>query len=293
MKKIIVTGISGFLGQHFADAPAAGWEIHGIHHQQPFREGSDHFWEIDLTDIEYTKTFFDQIKPKAIIHLAAISKPSECEADPDYSYKVNVVIPALLAQYAYAKRIHFYYISTDMVFDGTKGPYDYQGNPAPVNLYGKQKYEAERRIMDIHSAATIIRLPLLYGYTPKKQNFLTEWVDKLQQGEEFIAFTDEYRSPVYVKDAVEGILFLVKKRHQGIWHLGGPDRLSRYEMAIQIAEAIGADTDLVIGKKLSEIELPYPRPADVSLICRKTEAAGLHPRTFAEGLKAALKDYDV
>jgi dTDP-4-dehydrorhamnose reductase len=289
MRKIIITGISGFLGQHFVDA-SSDWEIHGIYYRHPFKQGSENFWEIDLTDINYTKIFFDQIQPKAIVHLAAISSPTDCEVNSDYAYQLNVVIPSLLAQYAFSKNIPFYFISTDLVFDGQEGGYHFQDHPAPINRYGKQKHEAERRILDTYPMATIIRLPLLYGYTPHKRNFLIEWVEKLQHGEEIVAFSDEYRSPIYVKDAAEGILHILEGRHQGIWHLGGPDRLSRYEMAIKIADAIEADQNLIIAKRLEEVNLSISRPADVSLICQKTDILRFTPRNFEQGLEATLND---
>lgn len=292
MKKIIVTGISGFLGKHFVDAPRSAWDIHGIYHRSVFMEEAECFWALDLGDLEYTRVFFDQIEPEAIVHLAAISKPADCLADPDYSYKINVVVPAYLAQYARARNIPFYFASTDLVFDGKAGPYDYSDHPNPINLYGKQKYEAERRILDIHPGAAVLRLPLLYGYTPGRHNFLMEWIDQLRAGQQITAFTDEYRSPLYVRDAVRGILQLLRKRKAGIWHLGGPERLSRYEMAMQITQALGLNPALVVGKSQSEVDLKIPRPADVSLICPKASAADFYARKFANGLKASLKRYD-
>lgn len=292
MRKVIVTGISGFLGQHFRSAPRSAWEIHGIYYQnENHLTEIEHAWEVDLSDLEYTKVVFDQIEPEAIIHLAAVSKPADCLQDRDYSYRLNVIIPAFLAQYAYAKRIPFYFASTDLVFDGTKGFYDASDRPNPINLYGKQKYEAERRILDIHPAATVLRLPLLYGHTPGRNNFVTDWIRQLSAGREIMAFTDEYRTPLYVRDAMRGMLQLLRKRKVGIWHLGGPEKLSRYEMALQIADILGADPSLVIGKKQAEANLKVPRPADVSLICKKANAENFYARNFLAGLKSTLKRY--
>jgi dTDP-4-dehydrorhamnose reductase len=292
MKKIVVTGISGFLGLHFSSAPRSAWEIHGIYYQNGNHLTSTQYtWEADLNDLEYTKVIFDQIEPEAIIHLAAVSKPADCLQDTDYSYRLNVIIPAFLAQYAYAKRIPFYFASTDLVFDGTKGFYSYLDRPNPVNLYGKQKYEAERRILDIHPAAAVLRLPLLYGHTPKRNNFITDWMDQLNAGQEVMAFTDEYRTPLYVRDAVRGILKLLRKRKSGIWHLAGPERLSRHEMALQVADLLGANLALVVGKKQAEVSLHVPRPADVSLICEKANAENFYARKFSEGLKSTFRRY--
>lgn len=253
--------------------------------------GVDNYWSLDLGDLEYTRVIFDQIEPEAIIHLAAISKPEKCLKNPDYSYKINVALPAFLAQYAHLSQIPFYFASSDLVFDGLEAPYSYADHPKPVNLYGKQKYEAERRILDIHPTSTVIRLPLLYGHTPGKKNFITEWADQLQQGREIIAFTDEYRSPLYVRDAMRGILKLLRKRKIGIWHFGGPERLSRYEMALQLSNMLGADPGLIIPKKQAEVAYTLTRPADLSLLSQKTISADFYARTFSKGLQSTIRRF--
>lgn len=291
MKNILVTGISGFLGWHFTQKSFKGLKIHGIYKDSRNVPNKDAYAAFDLAKFKQFEKYLAKLKPDAIIHLAAVSKPKDCLQDPDYSYKMNVVVPNLLALYAREQKIPFIFTSTDLVFDGTMGNYGFEATPKPINLYGQQKYEAEKRVLHTHPMATILRLPLLYGYTPKRANFLTDWIKSLKKGKPIVAFTDEYRSPIYVKDARKGILKLLTNQKTGIWHLGGSERIDRYSMALQLAKKMKVSTDLVIPKSQKEVELLVPRPSDVSLNSDHTFLEGFEPRRYKDGLERSLRLY--
>lgn len=284
MKNILVTGISGFLGWHLYKNMPKKWNLIGTYFQSPPKKVKEDFWKVDLNDIDYTLQFLDTHKIDAIIHTAAVAGLQACEDDPDYSYRFNVVIPALLADYARERGIHFAFLSTDQVFDGQSGLYAYDDYPTPINLYGKQKLEAEKRILTIYPTAAVFRLPLLYGYSPRRNNFLWEWAARMQNGKKVQAFTDEYRTPVSGEDAAKGILLLTEKKVSGIWHLGGAERLSRYEMVTQLSNNLGFKSKLIKPTTIAEADLPVARPADVSLISARSYALGYAPLTFQETL---------
>ena len=288
MKRILVTGISGFLGWHFARFMPSKYKLIGIFNTNKVVGGDKRFWEIDITDFEYFHQFMDQMKPDAIIHTAAMSRPADCEKYPDLSYKINVVVPTLMADYARSNKIPFVFTSSDLVFNGRQGKYHFDDIPDPVNLYGRQKFEAERRILSVHPAATIVRLPLLYGFSPHHKNFIEEWSERLLKGKKVHAFTDEYRSALRARDAVKGIVLLLEKKKVGIWHLGGPDKLSRYKMGQLLAKELGLSKDLIKGS-LIEDKNPFPaRPADVTLNSRNTNALGFDPKSMKDALTKIL-----
>jgi dTDP-4-dehydrorhamnose reductase len=98
------------------------------------------------------------------------------------------------------------------------------------------------------------------------------------------AFTDEYRTPVSGEDAARGILLLTEKKVSGVWHLGGTERLSRYEMANQLANKLGFKSKLVKPMTIAEAGLSIARPPDVSLISARSYALGYSPLSFDETL---------
>lgn len=291
MKRILVTGISGFLGWHFIKHTPASWDLNGLYHQSPILKGDGRFWQVDLGNVTYTQEVLDQIKPDAIIHLAAISRPAEVEQQPDLSYRINVVIPSLLAVYASERNLPFVFTSTDLVFNGEQGNYSFLDFPQPINLYGKQKYEAERRVLEIHPASTVVRVPLLYGLAPYGKNFLQDWAVRLSQGQSIQAFSDEYRSTAYAGDIALGILSLLESRNVGIWHLGGPERLSRYEMGLKLAQFLEVPESLIVPSLQKELNLQPARPADVSLDSQKNNSFGYQPMTMEEGLQGIRSEF--
>jgi dTDP-4-dehydrorhamnose reductase len=284
MKNILVTGISGFLGWHLYKGLPKKLNLIGIYNQTPPKKIREFFWELDLNDFNRVLKFLNKRKIDAIIHAAAVSSLQACEKNPDYAYRNNVVIPTLLADYARERGIPFVFLSSDQVFDGKTGLYAHDDYPTPVNLYGKQKLEAEKRILTLYPKAAVLRLPLLYGYTHRRQNFIWEWSKKMQHGEKVHAFTDEFRTPISGEDAAKGIYLLLEKKCKGVWHLGGTERLSRYEMALLLAKSLGFKSKLVKGVSLSEVDLPVARPADVSLISARSYSMGFAPLPFSESL---------
>ncbi|MEO0339978.1 MAG: SDR family oxidoreductase [Bacteroidota bacterium] len=283
--RVLVTGISGFLGYYFIQYAPKAWRVSGTYlHHQPFKD-SLFFKEIDLQNISKVRKFIKKVKPDAIVHTAAISKPAQCESNPDASYRLNVVTPTYLALAAREMKVPFVFTSTDLVFDGENAPYLPDSPTSPVNLYGKQKKEAERRVLDIYPDATIVRLPLLYGISLQGKNFLTEWQSKLQQGETVNAFTDEFRSTAHAKDIITGVQLLIDQQLSGIWHLGGPESLSRYQMAILLAQQLKVDEKLVHSSQQKELALLPKRPANVTLDSEASYQMGFK----AHPMKAVLQ----
>ncbi len=286
--RVLITGISGFLGYYFIHHSPKDWRVSGTYLNSAPHKGSIYFKEINLQDISKVQKFIAKVKPDAIVHTAAISKPAQCAQNPDSSYRLNVVTPTYLALAARDRKIPFIFTSSDLVFDGAKAPYHPESATQPVNLYGKQKKEAERRILDIYPEATIVRLPLLYGLGQQGKNFLGEWQSKLQKGEQVQAFNDEFRSAAHAKDIVGGIQLLLEQQLSGIWHLGGPESLSRYEMAMLLAKQLKVDHTLVLSTQQKALSLYPERPANVTLDSEETYKIGFQPQRMEEALKTII-----
>jgi dTDP-4-dehydrorhamnose reductase len=227
-----------------------------------------------------------KVQPDAIFHLAAQANANACEQNPTAAWAINVEATASLANYAADRSIPFLYTSTDMVFDGKKAPYAPDAPTEPINTYGRQKVEAERLVLAAYPQATIARLPLMYGVFSQEGNFLAQWHGQLLANQPIKAFTDEFRTCVFGGDAALGLWLLLHQGVSGIWHLGGQERLSRYEFAKMLAEVIGADPQLVQAIRQAELPMAANRPADVSLESSSAFALGYAPL----GLKAGLEE---
>jgi dTDP-4-dehydrorhamnose reductase len=186
----------------------------------------------------------------AVIHTAY-------RQDASAAWEVNAVGSGVVARAAAGRRL--VHLSTDVVFDGTRGRYREEDEPAPANDYGRSKAEAERRVAAAHPGASIVRTSLLYGGTePGPQERLA------RENRRF--FVDEIRSPAVVGDLAEALLDLVEVEHAGPLHLAGADDVSRFDFAV----LLGADQ-----ARLEAVPTTPDRAPDVSL--DSSRAASLLP----------------
>ena len=284
MKKLLVTGISGFLGWHIAEHLQNDFQLLGIYNKTKPELKNTQLKQLNLIDNQSVTDFLNQHQPDAILHLAANSNPNDCEQNPS-SQIINVDVPEHLAAHCATQNIPFLFTSTDLVFDGGNAPYSTTDSTNPIMNYGKQKLEAEQKILKIYPKAIIARMPLMYGLPKNGIGFMNAWMRNLQTGKNVYCFTDEYRTATFGGDAAQGIFALLKNKGSGIFHLGGPERMSRFEFATKMATHFGLDKNLIIPSLQKDVNMPAKRPADVSLVFNSTFTFGFLPKKLKENLE--------
>jgi dTDP-4-dehydrorhamnose reductase len=285
-ERLLVTGASGFLGWHLCRQAIHRWQVHGTHYAHPFQLTGATAHGIDLTHREAVKHWLSQLRPDAVIHIAALSKPNQCEQEPELSYRVNVEVTRTLAEYCGRVQIPLVFTSTEQVFDGESAPYSETARPSPINVYGRHKVAAEQLIRQLHPGAVICRMPLMYGpASPTSQSFVQGFIQKLKDYQSLSLFVDEHRSPAYVEDAAEGLLMALEKG-SGVLHLGGPERISRYEFGLLLAEIFDLDASSISPSYRADVPMPAVRPADLTTHNSRAMALGYVPKTPREGLLA-------
>lgn len=279
-RKILLTGASGFLGHYLClNQPNDVQLIGQTHAKNAPKNIKSH--QCNLSEEKSIIALLKTIQPQGIIHTAAISNPAQCQQDKDYSKQVNVQASLLLAKYSAEHNIPFVFTSTDLVFDGEKGNYQETDLANPLNIYGEQKLLAENEILQTYPKAAVCRMPLMLGNAPGfPEKFLQQFIAKLQQGKRFSLFTDEYRSVMGATSGAKALWLALEKMH-GLYHLGGPERLSRSEIGYIIVEKYGLDKSLIDAIKQSDLQLSTPRPKDVSLDSSKAAQLGFNPKKIA------------
>lgn len=284
IKKLLVTGASGFLGWNVCRAASRKFSVIGVYNNHDADLPGVTFVKCDLTHYASLKALFQTTRPDAVIHCAAISSPNICQQHTSEAYKVNVTLSSSIAGLCSERDIPLVFTSSDMVFDGTEAPYDEGGIVCPVNVYGQQKVAAELEMQVRHEQLAICRLPLMYGDVPVcATSFIQPWIKQVRAGEKISLFKDEIRTVVSAADAASGLL-LALERARGIIHLGGKERVSRYDFGLKLIDALGLSSEAVAPISQKDIKMSAPRPADVSLNSSKAFSIGYSPGLIKEEL---------
>lgn len=249
--RILVTGHNGFLGP-FAVAAlrARGHEVHTA-------SRSDGDARVDLAQRGIVAALADAFAPDLVLSLAACSRLSDCERDPDRAFATNAEAPRLLAERFGDRLLH---VSTDLVFDGRAAPYGELDAVGPLSAYGMSKARGEEFVRQY--AGRVARLPLLFGPDARGRGASGMVRQVMAAKQEIALFTNEYRTPLHAADAANGLAELLPLRKgPGIVHLRGPERCSRWDFALRFCAVHGIDAT-----RLRPVECQdATRPRDVSL----------------------------
>lgn len=261
MKKLLITGGSGFLGARLTQiATASGeWDAFPTFFTNPI----DHpnAIQLDLRDGAAVVKAVRDLRPDAIIHQAISNKNDKY---------VAAIVPA--AQHIMDAAIdcgaRLVHVSTDLVFDGEHPPYTEQSPTAPVNAYGAAKAYVEGLITSAMPEALIARPSLIYGFGPVDKQ--TGWLlAGIRRQQTVRLFTDEIRCPIWVDTLAQALLELAESKHTGILNLGGPP-LNRWDFGMMMLTCLNVDPDgCVIRSTIAEGGLK--RPADLTLDVSKAK----------------------
>ncbi|MBW4563017.1 MAG: NAD(P)-dependent oxidoreductase [Mojavia pulchra JT2-VF2] len=288
MKKLLVTGASGFLGWHICQIAKQEWEVYGTYFSHEINIPGIKMLKANLTDFQELKSIFSDVSPAAVIHTAAQSQPNFCQNHPQQSYAINVTTSSNIAGLCADYSIPCAFTSTDLVFDGLNAPYQETDPVCPVNIYGEQKVMAEAGMLERYPNTAICRMPLMFGMaTPTAQSFIQPFIQTLQAGKELNLFIDEFRTPVSGKTAAQGLLLALEKVH-GCIHLGGKERISRYDFGQLLVEVFQIPNAKIQGCRQQDIKMAAPRPADVSLDSSKAFALGYQPLSLRKELQELI-----
>ncbi len=289
--RILVTGASGRLGRYvLREARQRDLDVVAWSGRQTGEVFGYPLVPIQIEDAQEVSQRFRVAKSDAILHAAAFAKVNECYQNPARAWQVNVDATRTLAELATGK-CPMVHVSTDMVFGGDRAPYREADPAAPLSEYGKSKAQAEKALA-VWSEIAIARVSLLYGPSLGDQPmFFDQLLTTLHRGEPFKLFTDEYRTPLALTAAARALLDLAESNRHGTWHIGGPERLSRYEFGLRLAGSLGVPKELV--QPVSRLESPTaePRPADLSLESEKFKAT--FPRWRTESVEESLREMGI
>jgi dTDP-4-dehydrorhamnose reductase len=262
--KILVTGASGLLGYRISKlALERNHEVYSVYKENPTNSGTQ--IKLDITNNSEVSKVINKIKPEAIIHTAAYTDVEGCEKNRNHAWKLNAEATRHLAIASKQINSHLTYVSTDYVFDGTKGLYKEEDGTHPINYYGYAKLKGEEFVGEHAIKWCIARPSVIYGWNNYKQNFATWMINDLNRKKEVKIVRDQYVSPTLNTNLAEMLLEIAQRKIVGILHTSGGTRVSRYEYALKLAEVFNLNSDLIKPANISKMPWKAKRPRDSSL----------------------------
>jgi dTDP-4-dehydrorhamnose reductase len=291
MKKLLITGASGFLGWNICRNPPRGWRIAGTYLRHKGLFPGFEYFKLDLTEHNKTWAMLKALKPEAVFHLAAISSTKSCEENPEITKVLNVEASVRLAEMCADQGIRFFFCSSEQVYRGMAEICEEHLTPKPGNEYGRQKLEAEQKIAAVLPEAAIVRIAILYGWANSvNPGFLKQWLNAWLKDLPVTVFYDEKRTFLSATSAAEGFSLLLEQGASGVFNMGGADLLSRYEFACLVKQAFHLENAAIESKSQLEVNFGAFRPPVLNLNLAKIRSLGFMPRHIKEELHALATD---
>lgn len=282
---LLLTGATGYVGRRLAEWLSGSWTVFRASRTAAGEGAID----LDLADADSIRRAFDAAAPVAVVHAGGEADPDACEKDPDRAKRVNVDAVktlALLCGASGARLIHF---STDLVFDGERGWYAENDRPNPGGVYARGKVASEEAVLTRAPGAAVLRISTAYGRPlGGRAGFIDRLRAQLAAGESVTAFTDQWRTSTAADQLPDVVERLLKEPDlDGVFHWGGAERATRFDIAVKFAQVMGLDEQLVRPGRAVDANFASPRPRDSSLDSSRLAAAiGMAPLTYDVGFKA-------
>lgn len=290
--RVLITGANGLLGQALTDRLTSDPQYQLLatgRDDQTLHPSSPAYHTLDITDGDRVHELLTQFEPDVVVNCAAMTQVDGCEQQQEACRAVNTEAVRTMAAACQQLDIHLIQISTDFVFDGQSGPYKEDGAPNPVNFYGASKLEAEQAIQESGGNNwAIARTVLVYGtgHSLKRSNIALWLIEQLQQEKPVHIVTDQWRTPTYVHDLAKGIEQMISDQATGIYHLSGPELVSIYTFAQELARCYEYDRSLIHPTTSEALNQPAKRPPHTGFIIQKArENLGFQPRSIESALQ--------
>jgi len=270
--RLLITGASGLYGSRMAELSATnGFQVYSVYNQHQAPIGVPIL--LDIMNKAKTQEEIKKINPDVIVHAGALTNVDKCELDKDLAWKINFEGTRNVVEATKECGSFLLYVSTDYVFDGSKGCYSETDLPSPISYYAYSKLKAEEHVQGALNKYCIVRPSVIYGANPAagKDNFALWLLEKLRRKEKTKVFADQWNSPTLNTSLAEMTLEVIKRKLVGIYHLSGATRISRFDFAVTFAQVFGLDTSLLVSTAMKEFDFPAKRPRDSSLNTTKAE----------------------
>jgi len=257
--RVLITGAGGMLGRDAIAAIAArGHSAIGLARS-----------ELDITDAHAVEDAIGQLRPDVVVNAAAWTDVDGAEANERAAMRVNDTAAGIVAATAASYGAAVLYLSSDYVFDGTKGaPYVESDLPRAISAYGRSKQAGETSTQIANPRHFIVRSSWLFG--TGGPNFVETMLRVGAEQPEVIVVSDQVASPTYTPHLAQALALLIETEEHGIHHIAAAGRCSWFEYAQEIFDQAGVDCRVMAGTT-EMLGRPARRPALSLLVSERDD----------------------
>ncbi len=266
---LLVTGIAGVAGYnafHEFRARFPG-QVIGVRRVDNWPLSGEGIEGCDIYDRQGLTRLFEKYQFRSVLNAEGSCKLKSCELDPKMAHRINVQGIHTLLDVIGDTDTRLVHLSIDLVYSGEgSGNYLEESPTDPVTVYGKTMVEAERLIAVRCPSACMLRISLPMGISFNGHAGAIDWIQsRFQNRKPATLYFDEVRTPTYTDCLNRVFEWVLRSDLRGLYHSGGPRRLSLFEIAQIVNRVGGYDPDNLIGCFREAAGPMPPRAGNVSL----------------------------
>jgi dTDP-4-dehydrorhamnose reductase len=286
--KVLITGGSGLLGQFLNIEISRNNRILTLYSSNTGNCLKYNSIKTDIRDSKSLYKILSDFKPDVVIHAASVSTAKTASLlPPKEVFRINVEATKNIAEYCMKLNSRLIYISTDQVYAGYRGSMlKEDAKLIPISLYAETKLMGEVKVMENSDNYIILRLSLLYGIgLNHSENHFHRMYNTLKEGKPVKLFTDQYRTPLSLREAARIINEIAKlDARSEIINTGGRERVSRYKLGEVLCEVKGLNKELLVKTTMDDMP-DIPKVEDVSMNTDKLRSYGIGQKNIYESVK--------
>jgi dTDP-4-dehydrorhamnose reductase len=274
-----VAGVAGYSALHYFRRKYPGRVI-AIRRTDNWPLRGEGILACDGDDKDQIKRLFDHHQFRAVLNCEGTCKLKSCELDPAMAQRVNIDSVVNLLEVISGSDVRLVHLSIDLVYSGTRGGGHVEEDATdPVTIYGKTMAQAEQILLGERPDACQLRISLPMGISFNGHAGAIDWIQsRFKKQKPATLYYDEFRTPTYTDCLSPLFQRVLAGNLAGLFHAGGPRRLSLYQIAQIVNRVGGYDPDHLMGCNRIEAGPIPPRAGDVSLDSSKlARALGYEP----------------
>ncbi len=288
---MLITGISGLLGNNLACYFRDKYEIVGLYNYHPVTIRGIRTEYCDISNHDSVWGIIREVDPSIIIHCASLTNVEECEQQKSITKDINVIATGNIVECTKNQDVKLIYISTDSVYDGTRGNFSEADKPNPLNYYGQTKFEGELEVAKKDNS--LIFRTNIFGWNIQDKKSLGEWIlGELEANRQINGFRDAFFSSIYTMEFARVIDIAVRMDLKGTYNCGTSDSCSKYEFAKKIAARFGFSKKLITPISIDDFGFKAKRGKKLTLNTAKIQKdIDYRLPTIDQSIESFYRDY--